>query len=62
MEVEELSLMSVGITNKSALCLFTSLSGKSTFKKMNISSVEGTLKNKITIEGILPLNIMLRHE
>lgn len=62
MEVEELSLMSVGITNKSASSLFASLSGKSSFKKLNISSLEGTLKNKVTVEGTLALNFMLKHE
>jgi hypothetical protein len=62
MEVEELSLISVGISNKSAVNLFANLSGKTCFKKLNISSVEGTLKNKITSEGILALNNMLKHE
>lgn len=55
-------MISVGITNKSAVNLFASLKGKNLFKKLNISSVEGMLKNKITAEGILALNSMLKHE
>jgi hypothetical protein len=54
--------MSVGITNKSASYLFVSLTGKPSFKKLNISSLEGTLKNKVTVEGTLLLNLLLKHE
>jgi hypothetical protein len=44
-------LVSVGITNKSAKYLFSSLTGNSNLKILNISSKDGILKNKVTNEG-----------
>jgi len=44
--------MSVGISNKSAAILFKNMRFMLTLKKLNLSSIEGTFRNKITSEGI----------
>ena len=45
--------------NKGAAALFTGLSIKCTIKKLNISSMECTYKNKITAEGVKNLQDLL---
>lgn len=51
-DIHELSLVSVGIGNKEASILFEALSVRATIKKLNLSSLEGVMKNKITSEGV----------
>jgi hypothetical protein len=51
-DIHELSLVSVGIGNKEASILFEALSVRATIKRLNISSIEGVMKNKITSEGV----------
>jgi hypothetical protein len=43
--------VSVGLTNKGAKYLFSSLAGNCNLKILNISSIDGILKNKVTNEG-----------
>jgi Ran GTPase-activating protein (RanGAP) involved in mRNA processing and transport len=50
--IKELSLVSVGIGNKEASILFEALAVRLSIKKLNVSSIEGILKNKITSEGV----------
>jgi len=52
MVIQELSLVSVGMTNKSAANLFRNLRDMPSLRKLDVSSGDGTLKNKITSEGI----------
>jgi len=51
--------MSVGMGNKGAAALFTGLWINCTIKKLNISSMECTIKNKVTAEGISGLKELL---
>ena len=60
-DIEELSLVSVGMNNKTATSLFKAITVRSTLKKLNISSKESSLKNKITAEGIVNLRTVLNH-
>ena len=53
--MEELSLVSVGMGNKGAVALFTGLWIKNTIKKLNISSVDCSFKNKISAQGVFNL-------
>lgn len=55
-DLQELSLMSVGMSNKGAIHLFKNLAKKFTIRKLNISSTEGAIKNKVTAEGVEHLN------
>jgi purine-nucleoside phosphorylase len=55
-DLQELSLMSVGMSNKGAIHLFKNLAKKFTIRKLNVSSTEGAIKNKITAEGVEHLN------
>ena len=50
-DIEELSLVSVGIDSKGAALLFRTMKGKSSIKKVNISSNEGPSKNRIAGQG-----------
>lgn len=55
----QLSLVSVNLNNRGAAALFQSLKGISTIKKLNISTVECTTKNRVTYEGVEGLNQLL---
>lgn len=51
-EIIDISMVSVGIGNKEADVLIQALAVRASIKKLNLSSVEGVLKNKITSEGV----------
>ncbi len=47
--------------NKGLTALLAGLQERTTIKKLNISSFEGSLKNKFTTEGVRNLKDLLNH-